>query len=276
MKKLIALLLAAMMVLALAACASNASNDTAAPADSATETEAPADTADTAAASGKLTMATEATFPPYEFYDGDAIVGIDVEVAQAIAAKLGMELEVTDIAFDSIIPGIQTNKYDMGMAGMTVTDERKEQVNFSDSYATGVQVVIVKDDSAITSVDDLFADGANTVVGTQAGTTGFIYATSDIEDAGLGTVKSFGKTTDAVEALKNGQVDCVILDNEPAKALVAANEGLHILDTEYAVEDYAIAIAKENTDLLDKINTALAELKDDGTLQSIVDKYIGE
>ena len=277
MKKLIALLLAAMMVLALAACASNASNDTTAPADSAAETEAPAEeAADSTAASGKLTMATEATFPPYEYYDGDAIVGIDVEVAQAIAAKLGMELEVTDIAFDSIIPGIQTGKYDMGMAGMTVTDERKEQVNFSDSYATGVQVVIVKDDSAITSVDDLFADGANTVVGTQAGTTGFIYATSDIEDAGLGTVKSFGKTTDAVEALKNGQVDCVILDNEPAKALVAANEGLHILDTEYAVEDYAIAIAKENTDLLDKINTALAELKDDGTLQSIVDKYIGE
>ena len=277
MKKLIALLLAAMMVLALAACASNASTDTTAPADSAAETEAPAEeAADSTAASGKLTMATEATFPPYEFYDGDAIVGIDVEVAQAIAAKLGMELEVTDIAFDSIIPGIQTGKYDMGMAGMTVTDERKEQVNFSDSYATGVQVVIVKDDSAIASVDDLFADGANTVVGTQAGTTGFIYATSDIEDAGLGTVKSFGKTTDAVEALKNGQVDCVILDNEPAKALVAANEGLHILDTEYAVEDYAIAIAKENTDLLDKVNTALAELKDDGTLQSIVDKYIGE
>ena len=277
MKKLIALLLAAMMVLALAACASNASTDTTAPADSAAETEAPAEeAADSTAASGKLTMATEATFPPYEYYDGDAIVGIDVEVAQAIAAKLGMELEVTDIAFDSIIPGIQTGKYDMGMAGMTVTDERKEQVNFSDSYATGVQVVIVKDDSPITSVDDLFADGASTVVGTQAGTTGFIYATSDIEDAGLGTVKSFGKTTDAVEALKNGQVDCVILDNEPAKALVAANEGLHILDTEYAVEDYAIAIAKENTDLLEKVNKALSELTADGTLQSIVDKYIGK
>ena len=277
MKKLIALLLAALMVLALAACASNASTDTAAPADSAAETEAPAEeAADSTAASGKLTMATEATFPPYEYYDGDAIVGIDVEVAQAIAAKLGMELEVTDIAFDSIIPGVQTGKYDMGMAGMTVTDERKEQVNFSDSYATGVQVVIVKDDSPITSVDDLFADGANTVVGTQAGTTGFIYATSDIEDAGLGTVKSFGKTTDAVEALKNGQVDCVVLDNEPAKALVAANEGLHILDTEYAVEDYAIAIAKENTDLLEKVNKALSELTADGTLQSIVDKYIGK
>lgn len=256
MKKYLALLLAAIMALSLAACASTSKTE---------ET-----------ASAKLTMATEATFPPYEYYDGDAIVGIDVEVAQAIAEKLGMELEVTDIAFDSIIPGIQTGKYDMGMAGMTVTDERKEQVNFSNSYATGVQVVIVKDDSPITSVDDLFADGASTVVGTQAGTTGFIYATSDIEDVGLGTVKSFGKTTDAVEALKNGQVDCVILDNEPAKALVAANEGLHILDTEYAVEDYAIAIAKENTDLLEKVNKALSELTADGTLQSIVDKYIGK
>ena len=256
MKKYLALLLAAIMALSLAACASTSKTE---------ET-----------ASAKLTMATEATFPPYEYYDGDAIVGIDVEVAQAIAEKLGMELEVTDIAFDSIIPGIQTGKYDMGMAGMTVTDERKEQVNFSDSYATGVQVVIVKDDSPITSVDDLFADGASTVVGTQAGTTGFIYAPSDIEDVGLGTVKSFGKTTDAVEALKNGQVDCVILDNEPAKALVAANEGLHILDTEYAVEDYAIAIAKENTDLLEKVNKALSELTADGTLQSIVDKYIGK
>lgn len=256
MKKYLALLLAAIMALSLAACASTSKTE---------ET-----------ASAKLTMVTEATFPPYEYYDGDAIVGIDVEVAQAIAEKLGMELEVTDIAFDSIIPGIQTGKYDMGMAGMTVTDERKEQVNFSDSYATGVQVVIVKDDSPITSVDDLFADGASTVVGTQAGTTGFIYATSDIEDVGLGTVKSFGKTTDAVEALKNGQVDCVILDNEPAKALVAANEGLHILDTEYAVEDYAIAIAKENTDLLEKVNKALSELTADGTLQSIVDKYIGK
>lgn len=261
MKKLLALLLAVILVLSLAACTSTAKDD-----------EPASDASDAA----KLTMATEATFPPYEYYDGDAIVGIDVEVAQAIAEKLGMELEVTDIAFDSIIPGIQTGKYDMGMAGMTVTDERKEQLSFSDPYATGVQVVIVKDDSAITSVDDLLADGANTVVGTQAGTTGFLYATSDIEEAGLGTVKSFGKTTDAVEALKNGQIDCVILDNEPAKALVAANEGLHILDTEYAVEDYAIAIAKENTELLEKVNKALSELKADGTLQSIVDKYIGK
>lgn len=142
MKKLLALLLAVILVLSLAACTSTAKDD-----------EPASDASDAA----KLTMATEATFPPYEYYDGDAIVGIDVEVAQAIAEKLGMELEVTDIAFDSIIPGIQTGKYDMGMAGMTVTDERKEQVSFSDSYATGVQVVIVRDGSAITSVDDLLA-----------------------------------------------------------------------------------------------------------------------
>lgn len=285
MKKLFAVILCLLLVAGLAACAS--SSDT----DQTPATEPASDAADSAAtenepvseddasttdedAASVLYMATEATFQPYEYYDGDEIVGIDVEIAQAIAEKLGMTLEVTDIAFDSIIPGLQAGKYDIGMAGMTVTEERLEEVNFSDSYATGVQVVIVKDGGAITSVDDLFADGANTVVGTQTGTTGFLYATWDIEDEGLGTVKSFAKTTDAVEALKNGQVDCVILDNEPAKALVAANEGLSILDTEYAVEDYAIAIAKENTELLEKVNGALAELIADGTVQGILDKYI--
>ena len=259
--KFLCLFLGAAMMLTMAACGSKSDTDANAGADGEKK---------------QLVVATSPDFPPFEFLDGSQIVGIEPALMQAIADKLGMELVWEQVDFDSIIPGIQTGKYDMGMAGMTVTDERKEQVNFSDSYATGVQVVIVKDDSPITSVDDLFADGASTVVGTQAGTTGFIYATSDIEDAGLGTVKSFGKTTDAVEALKNGQVDCVILDNEPAKALVTANEGLHILDTEYAVEDYAIAIAKENTDLLEKVNKALSELTADGTLQSIVDKYIGK
>ena len=232
----------------------------------------------TTAVDGVLSMATEATFPPYEYYDGDTIVGIDVEIAQAIADKLGLKLEVTDIAFDSIIPGVQTGKYDIGLAGMTVTDERLEQVNFTDSYATGIQVVIVGPNSSITSVDDLFAEGASHVVGTQTGTTGFIYATSDIQDAGLGEVKSFAKTTDAVEALKNGQVDCVILDNQPAQALVAANAdaGLSILDTEYAVEDYAAAVSKDNAALTEAINGALKELIADGTVQTILDKYISE
>lgn len=276
MKKFLTLILALALTASLAACGS--SN---APASSGSASGSAAGSGDaslTTAVDGVLSMATEATFPPYEYYDGDTIVGIDVEIAQAIADKLGLELQVTDIAFESIIPGVQTGKYDIGLAGMTVTDERLEQVNFTDSYATGIQVVIVGPNSSITSVDDLFAEGANNVVGTQTGTTGFIYATSDIQDAGLGEVKSFAKTTDAVEALKNGQVDCVILDNQPAQALVAANEGagLSILDTEYAVEDYAAAVSKDNAALTDAINGALKDLIADGTVQSILDKYISE
>ncbi len=220
-----------------------------------------------------LTMATNAEFPPYEFYDGDKVVGIDAEIAAVIAEKLGMELEIVDTAFDSIIPAIVAGKYDMGMAGMTVTDERLEEVNFSDSYATGVQVVIVKEGSEITTVDDLTGD-KNYTIGVQTGTTGDLYSTWDIEDEGLGTVSRFNKGADAVEALKIGKVDCVIIDNEPAKAFVAESEGLKILDTAYAEEQYAVAVSKDNTELLENINKALKELTADGTLQKIVDKYI--
>ncbi len=257
MKKLFAVLLAAMMLLAMVACG----NDTSDP------TPTPDPTPDTKT----LYMATEGTFPPYEYYDGDKLVGIDVDVANAIAEKLGMKLEVVDIAFDSIVSGVQAGKYDMGMAGMTVNEERLEKVNFSDSYATGIQVVIVKEGGKVKSLDDMAADGV--IIGTQSGTTGFTYASGDFGDE---KVKGFTKTTDAVAALINGQVDCVMLDNEPAKALVAANPdaGLSILDTAYANEDYAIAINKQNTDLLNQVNTALAELKADGTLQGIIDQYI--
>lgn len=267
MKKLFALALTLVMALSLTACGDKQEPTTTDPADS---DEGGFKTA----VEGTLSMATEATFPPYEFYDGDKLVGIDVDVAGAIAEKLGLKLDVVDIAFDSIVPGVQTGKYDIGMAGMTVNKERLQQVNFTDSYAKGVQVVIVKEGSTITSVDDLFAEGANHTVGTQTYTTGFHYASDDIQAKGLGTVKSFAKTTDAVEALKNDQVDCVILDNEPAKALVAANEGLTILDSSYADEDYAIAISKENDALKEAVNTALQELINDGTVQKIVDSYI--
>ena len=251
MKKLFAVLLSAMLLLAMAACGE--------------QPQTPDDTQEPAV----LHMATEGTFPPYEYYDNGQLVGIDIEVAGAIAEKLGMKLETTDIAFESIIPGVQAGKYDIGMAGVTVSEERLQQVNFSDSYATGVQVVIVKEGSKVQSLDDM----ADAIIGTQSGTTGFIYASSDFGDD---HVKSFTKTTDAVEALKNGQVDCVLLDNAPAEALVDANPdaGLSILETAYTVEDYAIAINKENTDLQAKINAALAELVADGTLQSIIDKYI--
>ena len=220
----------------------------------------------------KLVMATNATFPPYEVYEGEKIVGIDAEIAAAIAEKLGMELEIQDTEFGSIITGVQTGKYDIGMAGMTVTEERKLSVNFSDTYATGIQSVIVKEGSDIKSIDDL--EGKK--IGVQQDTTGHIYASAPVEEGGYGddAVTPFNKGTDAVAALVNGKVDCVIIDNQPAKSFVEANEGLTILDTEYAVEDYAICIAKENTELLEKVNTALNELIEDGTVQEVIDKYI--
>lgn len=230
--------------------------------------------AEDAAATGEtLIMATNAEFPPYEFYEGDAIVGIDAEIGAAIAEKLGMGFQIEDMAFDSIIPAVTSGKASFGMAGMTVTEDRLQSVDFSDSYATGVQVVIVKEGSDITSVDDLFAEGASHVVGVQTGTTGDIYTTGDIADAGLGTVERFPKGADAVLALTQGKIDCVVIDNEPAKEFVAANEGLTILDTEYAVEDYAICLAKDS-ELTEKVNAALQELIADGTVQGIIDKYI--
>ena len=221
-----------------------------------------------------LVMATNATFPPYEFYEGDKIVGIDAEIAQAIADKLGMELVIEDMDFNSIIAAVQSGKADFGAAGMTVTEERLESVNFTDSYAKGVQVVIVAEGSAITTVDDLFAEGSDWKVGVQESTTGDIYATGDIEDAGLGTIERYNKGADAVSALKAGKIDCVIIDNQPAQEFVKANEGLMILETAYAEEDYAICINKDNTELLEQINGALQELIADGTVQAIIDKYI--
>lgn len=274
MKKL-SMILALVLALALVmtGCGTK-KDDTAADAPAVSEDAAATENTEGAAEGGTLVMATNAEFPPYEYHEGDEIVGIDAEIAAAIAEKLGMELQIEDMAFDSLIPAIQSNKADMVLAGMTVTEDRLENVNFSDSYATGVQVVIVKEDSDIKSVDDLFADGANHSIGVQTATTGDIYCTGDIEDAGLGTVERYNKGADAVQALLAGKIDCVVIDSQPAKEFVEANEGLTILDTEYAVEDYAIALNKDNTELLDKVNAALKELTDDGTIQSILDKYI--
>ncbi|MGE4352898.1 MAG: ABC transporter substrate-binding protein [Oscillospiraceae bacterium] len=219
-------------------------------------------------------MATNAAFPPYEYYEGDQIVGIDAEIAQAIADKLGLELKIEDMEFDSIITAVQTGKADIGLAGMTVTDERLEAVDFTENYATGVQVIIVKDDSPIASVDDLFAEGSNYTVGVQRNTTGDIYTTMDLEDTGLATIDRYSRGADAVMALKTGKVDCVVIDNEPAKVFVSQNEGLKILNTEYITEDYAGAMSKDNPDLYEAVNNALKALISDGTVQSIIDKYI--
>lgn len=223
----------------------------------------------------KLVMATNASFPPYEYKDGEAFAGIDVEIAEKIAEKLGLELEIQDVEFGSIIGGVQTGKFDMGMAGMTVTDERLESVNFSTTYAKAKQVVIVKADSDIKSLDDLTGDGSMKF-GVQQDTTGDIYASDTPENDGYGeeNVIRYKTGNDAVQALVTGKVQAVIIDNEPAKSYVASNEGLTILDGAWVEEEYAIAIAKENTELLEKINKALEELTADGTIQSIVDKYI--
>ncbi|MCQ2455252.1 MAG: transporter substrate-binding domain-containing protein [Clostridia bacterium] len=227
------------------------------------------------ATEGKLVMATNASFPPYEFKDGNDFAGIDVEIAGKIAEQLGLELEIKDVEFGSIIGGVETGKFDMGMAGMTVTDERKKSVNFSDSYATGVQTVIVKEDSAIKSLDDLKGDGSMKF-GVQQDTTGDIYASDTAENGGYGeeNIIRYKTGNEAVLALVSGKVDAVIIDNEPAKSYVASNKGLTILDGAWVEEQYAIAISKDNEELLTKVNEALNALIDDGTVKSIIDKYI--
>ena len=222
-----------------------------------------------------LKMGTNAAFPPYEFYSDETgeIIGIDAEVAALICEKLGCELEIVDMDFDALIPAVTNGKVDFVMAGMTVTEERQQSVDFTTSYATGVQVVIVKEDSAIASVDDLFAEGASHKIGVQQGTTGDLYCTWDLEDNGLATIERYKSGTDAVLALTSGKVDCVVIDNEPAKNYVAANEGLKILDTEYITENYAIALNK-GSELTEKINAALEELIADGSVQAVIDQYI--
>ena len=216
---------------------------------------------------GKLTMATNATFPPYEMTtDSGEIEGIDVDTAKAIAEKLGLELQIDDMDFDAALLSVQQGKADIVMAGVTVTDERKAVMDFSDSYATGIQSIIVPNDSDIASPDDL----AGKKIGTQRGTTGYIYCSDDF---GEDSVVAYDNGLTAVQALNNGQVDAVVIDNAPAKEYVAANPGLKVLDTSYAEEDYAIGMAKGSA-LEDAVNKALEELKADGTLQSIVDKYI--
>lgn len=276
MKKYVLALTAALMAASLTACGGS-SKETTAAAKAETEakteetkkeeTEAAAE-AETEAAGGVLIMSTNAEFPPYEYHDGGEIVGIDVEIAQAIAEKMGMELEIEDVAFDSIIPEITSGKADMGLAGMTVTEDRKASVDFSDTYAKASQMIIVKEDSAIAGPDDL----KGVVVGVQLGTTGDIYV-SDLEAEGT-TVERYNKGFEAVQALSQGKIDAVVIDGEPAKTFVAETEGIKMLDEAFTEEEYAIAVKKGNTELLEKINSALTELKTEGVLDEIVAKYI--
>ena len=279
MKKALSLMTAAALVLSLTACGSTASSAAsseaaspeAASSDAASSSEAASET-ETAELStvepGKLIMSTNAAFPPYEMTtDSGEFEGIDIETAQAIADKLGLELQIDDMDFDAALLAVQQGKSDMVMAGVTVTDERQNVMDFTDSYATGIQSIIVKEDSDIASVDDL----AGKKIGTQRGTTGYLYCSDDFGDE---NIVAYDDGLTAVQMLNNGQVDCVVIDNAPAKEFVAANPGLKLLDTAYVEESYAIGVGKGNTELKDAINTALEELKADGTLQAIVDKYI--
>ena len=260
--------------LALTACGGSSSTASSAAASSVASSAAASSEAASAAAAelttveaGKLTMATNAAFPPYEMTtDAGEFEGIDIETAQAIADKLGLELQIDDMDFDAALLSVQQGKADIVMAGVTVTDERKAVMDFSDSYATGIQSIIVPEGSDIASPDDL----AGKMIGTQRGTTGYIYCSDDFGDE---NVVAYDSGLTAVQALNNGQVDAVVIDNAPAKEFVAANPGLVILDTSYAEEDYAIGMAKGSS-LEDAVNAVLEELKADGTLQSIVDKYI--
>ena len=277
MKKIFAIVLAALMVAGMFAGCGNSAEETQAPETTAAAAETTAAAAETTEAAeaaafttieeGKLIMSTNAAFPPYEMVaDDGSFEGIDVEVCGAIAEKLGLELVVDDMDFDAALLAVQQNKSDVVMAGVTVTEDRMMVMNFSDSYATGVQVIIVAEGSDVT-IDNL----GEKMIGTQRATTGNIYAT---DDYGEDHVTAYDNGASAVQALMNGQVDCVIIDSAPAQAFVDANPGLAILDTEYVTENYAIGINKDNTALGEAINGALAELIADGTVQSIVDKYI--
>ena len=278
MKKLTALLLALVMALALCACSNqgDAPTPSTTPSEAAEESTAPSQGAEpaalTTAEEGKLHMATNAAFPPYEMLaDDGSFEGIDVEVAAEIAKKLGLELVVDDMDFTAALTAAANGQSDIVMAGVTVNEERPQTLDFTDSYATGVQVVIVKEGSDVT-MDNL----GEKMIGTQKGTTGYIYASDTPENGGYGEdhVIGYDNGAVAVEALKGGQIDCVIIDNEPAKAYVAANEGLTLLEGTWVTENYAIGVKKGNTQLVDAVNAALKELIEDGTVQRIIDKYI--
>ena len=281
MKKFLSLVLALALALSLAACGgtgNNGGNTTGnggnANTSADTNTSADADTGDdageagfTTVEEGKLIMSTNAAFPPYEMTTDDGgFEGIDVEIAQAIAEKLGLELQIDDMDFTAALEAVQAGMSDMAMAGITVNDERLAVMDFSDTYATGVQVVIVKEGSDVT-LDNL----GEQLIGVQNGTTGWQFCSDDFGDD---HVAAFDNGITAVQALVNDQVDCVVIDQGPAEVFVSENPGLTILETEYAIEDYAIGVNKGNTALLDAINGALAELQEDGTIQSIIDKYI--
>ena len=265
MKKIIALFFSLCLVLSLCSCGQNANVGTQVnePVTETTEVE----TTTKPAVKEKLVMATNAEFPPYEFKEGNKFLGIDVDIANEIANELGVELEILDIAFDSIIPSITSGKADLGLAGMSVTEDRKMNVDFSNTYTTAIQNIIVTDDSEISNSEDL----ADKKIGVQLGTTGDMYCTDDF---GEENIERYPKIVDAVQGLKTGKLDAVVVDDKVAENLVNSTTGLKILETPYALEEYAIAIKKGNTELLNKVNNVIDKLQTSGELDNIKSKYI--
>lgn len=254
MKKILALILSLVMALSLVACSSGAPSSNAGSSD--------------ASGSKKLVMCTNAEFPPYEFKEGGQFAGIDVECARLIGSKLGYEVEILDIAFDSLIPTVMSGKADFAMAGMTVTEDRLKNIDFTHTYQTAVQTVVVPSSSSIESIDDL----SDKKIGVQTGTTGDIYCSGDFgEDA----IERYSKIIDGFQAMKAGKIDACVVDDQVAKSIVASDGGsFKILDTAYANEEYAIAVKKGNTELLNKLNSVIDEIKANGELKKIIDKYI--
>lgn len=269
MKKILVAVLSLGMMLSLAACGSTENKESNSVSGTSVSNVAELNVVE----DGKLHMATNASFPPYEMTTDDGgYEGIDVEIATEIAKKLGLELVVDDMEFSSVITSVQNGKSDIAMAGLTVNEERKKNINFTDTYTKGVQSIIVPEDSEIASVDDL---GKAKAIGCQEGTTGYIYCSDTEENGGYGDKAiAYPDGATAVQALTTGKVDAVVIDNAPAQEFVKANKGLKILDTAYAEEEYAIGVSKKNDPLLEAVNKALNELIEDGTVQKIVDKYI--
>ncbi len=268
--KIMSLLLAGTMLLGAVGCGSDAvTEDENATPEAGAESEV---AAVTTAQEGKLIWGTNAAFEPYEYMEGDTVVGIDAEIADAIAAKLGIEAQVENMDFDAIIPAVTSGKVDIGIAGMTVSEERLKNVNFSDTYVEAGQAIIVKEDSDIKSAADLNGK----IVGVQRGTTGDEYVSDEANGVSVASVERYANGPDAAQSLVAGKIDAVVIDNEPAKKIVDNATGLVKLEENLTSEQYAIAVSKENTELLDAINNALKEMQESGELQAILDKYLNE
>ena len=214
----------------------------------------------------KLILATEAGFAPYEYYQDGEIVGVDIDIAREIAASLGKELVIKDVSFDFIINAIKSGKSDIGAAGMSITKERLEEVDFSVEYAVSNQVVIVPMDSKITSIDQI----SNQRIAVQLGTVADSYVNKNYKDA---TVIRQKKYLSMVEDLKAGKVDLIIMDLLPASEIVKSNDGLKILDEYLFTDKYGMAIKKGNKELLDKVNDVLTRLMSEGKIEEYTIKH---